>query len=818
MRVVTYVHTRGSRALRLAALAAVLGAAYPSVTTAQRQDPAARAIPATSVVLVVRDAATGLPLDAAQLSRLAWGAEQRTIGRSGTDGRIDLPAGAMVAAGATADDPSLLVQRIGYAPRYIAAPELLSMIASAGGGTIELRLAPRPALLSTISVQAEARSELAAGTALAIATADRAAISERPATSLAASLDAVEGVTTSHVGAWGSKVSLRGLGGERLAFMVDGSRVNRACTFGMDQGLATMDPGSVERVEMLAGPGSTLYGSGNVGGVINVVTRNPALELASGELGGELRVGASSAIPGGTAGVGVWTRRGRAALALQADGQSYGDYRTPVATVQGSSFRAANVDLKAGYDLTTAQRLAVQLTNYSGRDIGWPSMSGGSIPREDRRTAAVDWGWQRGRGALDAVSARAYVQRLDHHMLVDMVMPMSGGMGSGAGSAAMRSTTDARSYSTTSGARAQLRLRPTTRSHVDAGVEGVEWKAEGTRWVTTSRTGDMAPGGMGGTSSTTTYHAWPNVRILDLGLFAQGEHQIGDRATFSAGARADRITKRAEGWSPADQTVATGNLGARTALGAGFGLRTSAGLGYRVPDPTELFGTAARPDGYVYRGNPELRTEKGRTIEAGLTWNGAAHAIHLHDAEVSVTAFRNDLSGLISPAIVTGDSMAGRPIREYVNIDEARITGLTSSVVLDMAPAFRLRGTGTYARGEDLLARTPLAAVAPLTGTVALRFAPDAFAGVLPAMADRRGWVEVEGRAAARQSRVSTSAGERITPGWGVLAIRAGADVAGTSISVSVDNLLDRSFREHLDPAGLLRPGRNLSVRATRGF
>ncbi len=810
----------GWRALRTIALTATLPALAPGFAPrsaiAQQPAPTAQATPSAAFTILVRDAATGLPLDAVQATRLAAGTEHQVVARGDASGRLLIPANVATGRdGSRIGEFTLLIQRIGYEPRRLGSAEISSHLAATGLPDLDIRLTPRPALLSTISVVAATPNQLAAGTALAMATSDRSVVSERAATSLAESLDGMEGVTTSRVGAWGSKLSVRGLGGERLAFMVDGARVNRACTFGMDQGLATIDPSSVERVELLAGPGSTLYGSGNVGGVVNVVTRNPSLDIADGQVAGEVRLGASSAIPGGTAGAGIWTRRGRFDAALQLDGQNYGDYRTPTASVAGSSYRAATLDLKGGMALTPAQRLAAQFSAYSGRDIGWPSMAGGSIPLEDRRMAALDWGWQRGRGLVDAVSARAYVQRLDHHMLMDMVMPMGGTMPA-MGGATMRSTTDARSYSTTSGARAQLRLRPDSRSHIDAGIEAVQWGAEGTRWVTNSSSGGM--GAVSSEPTTTTYHSWPDVRILDLGLFAQGERQLAERFTVSAGARADHITKRADGWENASQTVATGNLGGRAILGAGFGLRTSAGLGYRIPDPTELFGTAARPDGFVYRGNPELSTEKGRTVEAGLTWDGAVHALNVHEASLSVTAFRNDLTGLITPSLVTGDSVGGKPVREYVNIQDARLTGLTSALRMDLAPAFQLRGTATYTRGENLQTSTPLAAIAPLTGTMTLRFAPNAEAGVLPVVADVGGWIEVEGRAGAEQRRNALQAGEQPTPGWSVLTLRAGARLAGTTLSVSVDNLLDRNFREHLDPVTLFRPGRNFSVRAARGF
>ena len=802
----------GRRLPGTAALAAftLLALPWPNHSASAQQPADAQS--SSAIVLIVRDASTGLPLDAVQVIRSVTGQPAVVIARGDANGRVALSASSLAP-----DDRgvSIALRRIGYAPHVVSAQQLIAHAAEHIADVHDIMLTPRPALLSAISVETSAPNQLAQGTALTVSTADAESMHERGHTSLAESLEAVEGVTTSRTGAWGSKLTVRGLGGERLAFMVDGARLNRACTFGMDQGLATVDPSAVERVEVLAGPGSTLYGSGNVGGVVNVVTRNPALSMPDGKVGGEVRLGASSAVPGGTMGVGVWTRTGRFDVALQADAQSYGDYRTPVARVDGSSYRSGTLDLKAGYEIAPAQRLAFQYMEYGARDIGWPSMAGGSIPKEARRTFALDWGWQRGRGIVDAVSARAYVQRLDHHMLMDMVMPMSGmgGMGSGdmgGMQMTMRSTTDARSYSTTSGARAQLRLRPDYRTHIDAGVEAVEWGAEGTRWITTS-SGAMDP-------STRTYHTWPDVSILDLGVFAQGERAFSERLTISGGARADRIEKRAQGWNPASDIVATGNLGARLALGSGFGLRTSAGVGYRVPDPTELFGTVARPDGYVYRGNPELTTETGRTVEAGLTWDGALHAIGIHEASTGVTVFRNDLDDLIMPVLAEDAAIGDMPVREYRNIARARLTGVTTSLLADISPAFRLRGSATYTRGEDLTGSAPLAAIPPLTGSLALRLAPNEAAGVLPGMAKLQGWVEVEGRAAASQNRAAATSGELETPGWAVMIMRTGATFSGTTVSLSLDNLFNHTYREHLDPITLLRPRRNLSLRVTRGF
>ncbi|MGD8563132.1 MAG: TonB-dependent receptor plug domain-containing protein, partial [Desulfarculaceae bacterium] len=81
----------------------------------------------------------------------------------------------------------------------------------------------------------------------------------------------IPGVNITSDSAWGSEVNIRGLGRGSLVFNVDGARVNTATQVGAQFG--TINPNEVERVEVLKGPISALYGSGSIGGVVNVITR-----------------------------------------------------------------------------------------------------------------------------------------------------------------------------------------------------------------------------------------------------------------------------------------------------------------------------------------------------------------------------------------------------------------------------------------------------------------------------------------------------------------------------------------------------------------
>ena len=81
------------------------------------------------------------------------------------------------------------------------------------------------------------------------------------------------GMTVVRTGGPGGQVSVftRGLNSNQTLFMIDGVRVNNP-VFGT-AGLATMTPDQIERVEIVRGPQSTLYGADAMGGVVNIITR-----------------------------------------------------------------------------------------------------------------------------------------------------------------------------------------------------------------------------------------------------------------------------------------------------------------------------------------------------------------------------------------------------------------------------------------------------------------------------------------------------------------------------------------------------------------
>jgi hemoglobin/transferrin/lactoferrin receptor protein len=118
-----------------------------------------------------------------------------------------------------------------------------------------------------------------------IAITEEEDILRRGATSIADALRFQPGITASRTANGQSTVILRGFTGFRNLVTVDGIRLN-SCVFreGANQYMATIDTYAVERVEVLYGPASSLYGSDAIGGAVNVLTKGPG---AMGETEGK---------------------------------------------------------------------------------------------------------------------------------------------------------------------------------------------------------------------------------------------------------------------------------------------------------------------------------------------------------------------------------------------------------------------------------------------------------------------------------------------------------------------------------------------------
>ena len=80
---------------------------------------------------------------------------------------------------------------------------------------------------------------------------------------------------TFHDGDMGSHVQLNGLNNDYILIMIDGKRMNG--DVGGQNDLNILNPANIERIEIVKGAASSLYGSDAIAGVINIITKKLSL-------------------------------------------------------------------------------------------------------------------------------------------------------------------------------------------------------------------------------------------------------------------------------------------------------------------------------------------------------------------------------------------------------------------------------------------------------------------------------------------------------------------------------------------------------------
>lgn len=171
-------------------------------------------------------------------------------------------------------------------------------------------------------------------------------ITEKASTSLGEVLEFETGVAKRSFGPGTARPVIRGFDGDRVLVLQDGTRSGTVGSQSGDHG-ETVDPLSAERIEVVKGPATLLYGSNAIGGVVNVIN-NDENEKHEGFRGNFTGLGGTvdrqAAFSGGLEyGYKNWLFRGNTSF------QRTNDYNTPLGRVQNSASRATAQSFGIGY-------------------------------------------------------------------------------------------------------------------------------------------------------------------------------------------------------------------------------------------------------------------------------------------------------------------------------------------------------------------------------------------------------------------------------------------------------------------------------------
>jgi hemoglobin/transferrin/lactoferrin receptor protein len=607
-------------------------------------------------------------------------------------------------------------------------------------------------------------------------------------------LERIPGVNKSSDSPWGSEVNIRGLGRGRVVFLIDGVRVNTATDISAQFGL--IDPNDIERVEVLKGPVSALYGSGSIGGVVNIITRKGQFTDEpswSGTLAGTFNsnpegfkgyAGLSSNTPD------YWVSASGSFRDLDSYKDGSGD------TIHNSQFEDFGGTFKLARKWNELHQTSFQYQHFEGREIGIPGTGNASLPlvadvtypETYRRMASLVHTFVPGNPVWNESTLNLYFQEIDRNVRIDQ-LPQSMGI-AGIFPSANHKTWGLRWFNALDAGDHAL----------SAGVDVWQWDIESLRQRHFTN-GNLA-----------IDQPVADASQLSAGLFAEDSWVLGRTLTLNIGGRVDLIRADSDEihtWitppNPAapnplqrqkesfDDTSWSGHLGLTWAFVENWSMTLIGASSYRAPDLLERF-KYINLGSYEVFGTPDLDPERSRFLEYGLHYN-----------RPGVTASLNAYVNLLTDLIVEKTVSPGR--HEMQNVDEAEIYGAEAAVEWRFLPRWAAYGNLAYTHGKNKTENTDLESIPPFSGLAGVRYLPDL---------GLNGNVEVQW--ADRQSRVAP--GENETPGWATLNARAGYRFQWAGIfqelSLSADNLLDKAYRNHLatgrKPAELNSPGLNLAV------
>ena len=548
--------------------------------------------------------------------------------------------------------------------------------------------------LAAVTVTATRSERSTFDTPQPITVIDSAVIREKLPNGAADLFRDVAGLDAMGVGPNQRRPQIRGQRGQRILLLQDGLRLNNARRqqdFGELPALA--DVTALERVEVVRGPSSVLYGTDAIGGVVNLITRRTPRGL-DGVVHGNFtyRYGSTglASLPQGT----LTARYGRFAVSAHASYREAEDYLAPRGSfgsitladetiVRDSGVRDRSWRFGLGYDLTPSSEIFGRAEFYSAEKagFGWidpESYDPGSAriqityPDQDYKRYTVGYR----ANALstffaDRVELSTYVQRNERSLVNDIFVPIAPG-------ASVLSQSFNFTDLRTIGGRLELAKAFGDRATLTYGVDAFR-----DRSVNTDSSYSVTSG-FGPTPITRASNrpSIPNAVFRSAGIFTQLELNPIERLTAVIGSRAQEIfadTKATPNTTAApvkgsDRTVV---WTANTLYRVTDDLNVVASLaeGFRAPNLVERFfdGTATEGNG-VQIANAELAAETSLNLDLGLRYR-------LGPLYAEGFLFRNDIDDAIR-AVPTGDTVNARPVFQNRNIGKLRLEGaeLTSGV------------------------------------------------------------------------------------------------------------------------------------------
>ncbi|MCX6215896.1 TonB-dependent receptor [Spirosoma sp.] len=641
----------------------------------------------------------------------------------------------------------------------------------------------------------------------------------------------------------GGSPILRGFEANKVLMVVDGVRMNNAIFRGGHlQNILTIDNAAVERMEVALGPGSVVYGSDALGGVIYVQTLSPKLSASENtavNANGFIRYGSAmnekTAHTDWNLGFRKWS------LTTSVTGSDFGDLR------QG---RQRNADMGqlglrpfyAGFEnntdvkITNPDPLVQTLSGYKQIDLLQKVLfqpneriqhllnvqfsTSSDIPRYDRLTEVDTKGnlshaqWYYGpqkrlltsygltkqfitciADELKLIAAYQSIEESRHNRRF--------------GNYGLQHRTENVNVWTLN---ADLKKKLAESHTLRYGLEGTYNTVQSTAYRQNVQTGKIDP--------LDTRYPDGGANTQSLAGYVSGTLDVSPRSTLTYGARyaynrlyAKFIDKTFFPFPfnaiTQHSGAVTGSMGWVTRLPGKWQLATSVASGYRVPNVDDLAKVFESVAGNLIVPNPDLKPERTYTFDAGVR-KQIAERVSL-EAEGFYTIYNNAIN--TQPGTLNGQSQIdynGRTSRivTQVNSQQARLFGFNAQLSADLTQSLTLFGTVTYTKGRIQTDSTgyPLDHIPPLYGKGGIRLTVRQFRAEANVLFN--GWKRLKDYNLVGEDNIVYATPQGM-PAWQTVNLRTSYQVNRyLQVQASLENILDRNYR--VFASGISAPGRNL--------
>lgn len=534
---------------------------------------------------------------------------------------------------------------------------------------------------------------------------------------------------------------IRGIGGNRTAFLVDNVPV--ADQFGVgnlaNSGRGLLDLGLVERLEILRGPASTMYGSKALGGVVAVSLLDPEDLLVGGDYGARFTLGGATADDRIQVTAASAWRQGDQSWLLAAGGQ------------WGSETHVAKAPDTPPRDLQDREQQALLARYARETDYGrWRiTLDGMQEERDSLMRSLLGHGRYITSTRMSGTDDREQWRFLTDFELTPVGLVERGQLRLWWQESDTNQQTDEdrlaqepainvlRQFEFNQetlgfGLDFESAVQQGNVSHrLGYGLELTSSKLSNYRDAleTNLMTGDTNRQVL---NEDFPLRDFPRTRVNELGVYVHDEIELwsgGLRLSpgiryeyYDLSTRQDTLFERSfpdtkttdlteRAWLP--------RLGVLLPLTANMELFAQYARGFRAPPFEDVnIGLYYPQLGVQAMANPDLKAERGRTVEFGGRWRQAG-------TQLELVGYRNDYRDFIATRAPQGfDPERQLLIFQSVNRDRVRVAGIELRLDHDFSRQWSFSTGLEYSRGEDLATGQNLSTVTPARVTVSLDWEP----------------------------------------------------------------------------------------------